>query len=247
LIVGFVVNGSDSKSLLIRGTGPALTEFGVTGALADPVLSLYAGASLLSTNDDWSFSADATAIAPLSRTLGAFALPDASHDAALITTLDAGAYTAHVNGNNGSEGVALIELYDAAPGTSARLVNVSVRTVVNATNTPIIGFVVDGNAPKRLLVRAIGPGLATFGVTQLLADPQLEIFNGSTSLQKNDNWSGSSDLESAFEQVGAFPLNDTQSKDAAAIFTAAPGAYTVVVTGANNTSGTVLLEVYELP
>jgi hypothetical protein len=248
LIVGFVVSGDSSKSLLIRGSGPALNSFGLTGTLADPTLALYAGSNLLAANDDWQASSDATDIQAASAQAGAFTLSDSSRDAALLTSVGAGAYTGQVSGKDATSGTALIELYDTAPNADARLVNVSVRTVVKSDGgSPVIGFVVTGNEPKKLLIRAVGPALASFGVANTLADPQLEIYQGSTRVEQNDNWSGSTELNDAFGRTGAFPLSDSASKDAALVFTAAPGAYTAVVSGANNTSGTVLVEVYEMP
>lgn len=246
LIVGFVVSGDADKTVLIRGSGPALADFGVQGAMSDPALSLYAGASLIAANDNWGSSASANAVAPTSLRFGAFAFSDQSRDSALVATLGSGAYSARVSSNTDSDGVALVELYDTAPASASRLVNISVRTTVSDTNTPIIGFVVEGMEPKKLLVRAVGPGLAAFGVDQHQTDPRLEIFKGAESVQQSDNWSGSAELAAAFERVGAFPL-DPSSKDAAAIVTAAPGAYTMAVGSANNTSGTVIVEVYELP
>jgi hypothetical protein len=246
LIVGFVVSGNSDKSLLIRGSGPALSAFGVTGVLADPTLALYSGARLLAANDDWSTSSDAAEIPAASQSVGAFALPEASRDAALLTTVAPGAYTGQITGKQDSTGTALIELYDVA-GSDARLVNVSVRTSVRADGAaPTIGFVVSGTEPKKLLIRAVGPSLAAFGVSGVLANPQLDIYAGDQRVQQNDDWAGSSELNDVFGQVGAFPLNDAASKDAAIIFTAAPGAYTAVVSGANNASGTVLVEVYEV-
>lgn len=248
LIVGFVVSGGSEKSLLIRGSGPALDSFGVSGVLSDPTLALYSGSALLAANDDWSAATDAASIAPASASAGAFTLPEASRDAALLTNVSSGAYTGQVSGKDSASGIALIELYDLAPNTQARLVNVSVRTIVTAAGeAPVIGFVVAGTEPKRLLVRAIGPALAAFGLSDTIADPQLEIYEGSTRLQHNDNWAGSAELEDAFARVGAFPLADAAGKDAALLVTAAPGAYTAVVSGVNNASGTVLVEVYELP
>jgi len=248
LIVGFVIAGNSDKSLLIRGSGPALGAFGVAGALVDPTLSLYSGARLLAANDDWSTAADAAAIAPASRRVGAFALPEAGRDAALLTNISSGVYTGQISGKDAASGTALIELYDAAPEASARLVNVSVRTVVKTSGAaPAIGFVVAGSAPKKLLLRAVGPSLAGFGITDPLKDPQLSIYEAGAARQENDDWSGAAELDAAFAQVGAFPLRDTASKDAALIFTAAPGAYTAVVSGLNSATGTVLVEVYELP
>lgn len=247
LIVGFVVGGTSDKSLLIRGSGPALAEFGVPGVLSDPKLSVYSGSALLAANDDWSASADVEAIAPASAQLGAFALAPASRDAALITAVVPGAYTGQLSGKDAASGTALIELYDNAAGSSSRLVNVAVRTVVKSgSEAPVIGFVVAGTEPKKLLIRAVGPSLAEFGVENPLADPRVELYEGPVRLMENDNWATMEELEEVFTHVGAFPLAGRDSKDAALLVVAPPGAYTAVISGAGNTTGTVLLEVYEV-
>ncbi len=246
LIIGFVVAGTTGQPLLIRGIGPTLNTFNVPGSLADPSLSLYAGSSVLAANDDWSSSPQAAQIASVSAQTGAFALPDPSRDAALLTTLPAGAYTASIGSADGSKGVVLVEVYDAHPNVASRLINISARGL--AGDAPfIVGFVVAGTTGEKLLVRAVGPGLVPLGVNQVLPDPRLEVISGGASVGANDDWSGTPELKDAFARTGAFALTDPSSKDAALIFTAAPGAYSVVVSGANATAGTVLVEVYELP
>jgi len=247
LIIGFVVSGDTEKSLLLRGSGPALEAFGVSGVLQDPALSLYSGSTSLAMNDDWS-SAQAEAIAPAAESVGAFAFTPTSRDAALLATVEPGAYTGQISGKDAQSGTALIEVYDADPETAPRLVNVSVRTTIAANgNAPVIGFVVSGLEPKRLLIRAVGPSLADFGVAGAAANPTLELFAGATRVDANDDWAGSDELVDTFTSAGAFPLPDRASKDAALIVTAAPGDYTVVVSGAEGAHGTVLVEVYELP
>jgi hypothetical protein len=112
LIAGFVIGGSGPKQLLIRGIGPALTPYGVTGALVDPRLDLYlAGGTVpIQSNDDW---AGATALTAAFSATGAFALPDAnSKDAAMIVTLNPGAYSVILSGVGNTTGVGLVELYE---------------------------------------------------------------------------------------------------------------------------------------
>jgi hypothetical protein len=246
LIVGFVVSGSATKSLLVRGIGPTLGDYGVAGSLADPTLSLYSGSAMVGTNDNWSSAVEVSEIVSSTTNVGAFVLPSSSRDAVMLKTLGAGVYTAEVSSNGSVRGAALIELYDTNRTSDTRLVNLSVRTMVNPGSTPIVGFVVDGTATKKLLVRAVGPGLASLGVSDVLADPQLHIYRDSIPQQRNDNWGGTAEMMETFTQVGAFPLNDAASKDAALIFIAQPGAHTVVVSGVNNATGVVVLEVYEV-
>ena len=109
LISGFVITGTTNGSLLVRGVGPALTQFGVTGALADPIVSLYDGTGrMVANNDNWS----ATSLVSSASSVGAFALVAGSKDAALTLTLTPGAYTAQVSGATGTTGGALLEIYE---------------------------------------------------------------------------------------------------------------------------------------
>lgn len=104
------------------------------------------------------------------------------------------------------------------------------------------GFIVTGNAPKKVLIRGIGPGLTQFGVAGALVDPRLQVYSGATLLAENDNWGAV-----AASSTGAFALPSV-SKDAALILTLAPGAYTAQVLPANGTPpGVALVEIYELP
>ncbi len=117
LIAGFVVGGqgtAGSEPLLVRGSGPALASFGVTGTLPDPELQLFSGSTVLGTNNGWGGSAQ---IANAAASVGAFAWTNSSsHDSALLEDLQSGPYTAQIQGQSGDTGVALVEVYDATPG-----------------------------------------------------------------------------------------------------------------------------------
>jgi len=255
LIVGFVIGGdtgSPAKPLLIRGVGPTLTVFGVPGALADPLVVLLQGSTgaELTRNDDWGNDA---AIAARATQVGAFPL-QATADAALAVTEPANAsYTVQITGKGGATGIALAEIYDATTGAfttaTPRLINVAARTFVGTGgNILIAGFVVGGSTGKTLLIRGVGPTLGAFGVPGALADPQLQLFDGnSTLLRQNDNWGGDSQLSATAAAVGAFPIIDAASKDAMLLVTLAPGSYTAQVSGVGNTTGVALVEVYEVP
>lgn len=248
LIVGFVVGGAVNKPMLLRGVGPSLTEFGVGDVLADPKLSLYSGSVMTATNDDWALGANAPEIANTGAILGAFSLREASTDSAMLANLGAGAYTVQVGGKNDETGVALVEVYDAASDNAASLVNLSVRTFVGAGGeAPNLGFVVAGNTPKRVLIRAVGPTLGAFGVSGTLDDPQLELFKNGVRVGLNDNWEGDAALSETFASVGAFGLADANSKDAVMLVTLEPGAYTVVASGVGGSTGIALVEVYDVP
>ncbi|MBL9190565.1 MAG: immunoglobulin domain-containing protein [Opitutaceae bacterium] len=249
LIVGFVVGGGTSgKPVLVRGVGPTLGLFGVAGTLGDPTLSLHTGAVMTAANDDWGSNANATLIEQTSARLGAFALPALSADSALMSTLPAGAYTVQVAGKASGNGVALVEVYDAAAANSGTFINLSVRARVEAgPETPNLGFVITGTTSKRVMIRAAGPTLSAFGVGDVLADPKVQLYQGSRLVAENDNWGGDAIMTAIFAQVGAFGFAEPTSRDAALIVTLAPGAYTAVISGGGESSGVALIEVYDVP
>ncbi len=259
LITGFVIGGSESKRVLLRAVGPGLTSFGVTGALTNPKFQLFdSTGKVLLENDDWSGAETSAAFTQT----GAFALAAGSKDAALVTTLAPGAYSMQITA--GAEaGTALAEIYDASATSNTepqRLVNISTRGTVDVGSDGLLigGFVVTGNAPKKVLIRGVGPALAAFGVPGSLADPRLAIYSGSTLVAQNDDWSTptpvatqqtaatGAELAAAAQSVGAFALT-AGTKDSAVLVTLAPGAYTAQVSGAGSQTGVALVEIYELP
>lgn len=247
LIAGFVVAGAAPKRVLLRAIGPALTGFGVQGALADPRLQLYASSGALVTdNDNWSGAETSSA----ATAVGAFSLSDGARDSAAVVTLQPGAYTLVVM-PNGGDGVALAEVYDADPAAttdSSGIINLSSRGQVDGEdNTLVAGFAVKGTAPRRVLIRGIGPALGSFGVAGALSDPTLKIYQNGQLVGQNDDWtSAGAEVTTAATASGAFALAPG-SKDSAIVLTLAPGAYSAVVSGAGNSSGAGLVEVYELP
>jgi hypothetical protein len=108
---GFVIHGSAPKKVLIRAAGPALVAYGIPNFLTDPVLTVVSGQTVVGMNDDWGSNGIASTRSVFS-TCGAFDWSDNSKDAALIITLQPGAYTAQVIGKNGAPGVALVEVYE---------------------------------------------------------------------------------------------------------------------------------------
>ena len=257
LIAGFVVQGTGRKSLLVRGIGPALTAFGVPGALAEPRISLLsaAGRTLLSAGA-WEAAGAVSAgtAAMVGQRFGAFALASGSKDAAVVMALEPGAYTVWVEGVGGTGGVALVEIYDADPPETAtsQLVNLSTRGLVGReANQMIAGFVIEGDAPRNVLIRAVGAAtLGSFGVTGGLGDPALELADGSgTVVARNDDWVDSQRaawLPYASSCVSAFALPDP-GKDAVLLVSLAPGLYTAKVVNLLQPDGVALLEVYMAP
>lgn len=249
LIVGFVATGG-SKTLLMRAIGPTLRSFGVNAAMADPTLSLHTAAgAVAATNDNWGTGPAVGQLTLAGNEVGAFALAADSLDAAVLATAADSAMTLQAVSRTNAGGIVLIELYDAAPAAASRLVNVSARTIVGGgENALFAGFVVSGNSPKSLLIRAVGPTLGAFGVSGVLNDPRLDVFaNGATiALASNDNWGGNVALSAAFRSVSAFALPANDSRDAALLVALQPGAYTAQVSGVGGLTGEVLLEIYEM-
>jgi hypothetical protein len=247
LITGFVIGGTQSKKVLIRAVGPALSAFGLASPLPNPAIKIYQGTNLIAQNDDWNKD-DAAEIARL----GAFAFTVGSKDAALLTTLAPGAYTAQISDPSGTgTGVALAEIYDASINPNAdyqRLVNISSRGRVTPDDGVLIGgFVVTGNAPKTLLIRGVGPALTSFGLAGALADPALTIYQDGKAIATNEGWANNAAITTAAIQTGAFTL-PSGSKDAAVLITLNPGAYTAQIKSAKNaSSGVALIEIYEVP
>jgi len=233
--------------VLIRAVGPGLGAFGLASTLFNPAIKIYQGSTLIAQNDDWNL-ADAAEIARV----GAFATSVGSKDAALITTLEPGAYTAQISDPSGTgTGVALAEIYDASLNPNAdyqRLVNISSRGYVTPNDGVLIGgFIVTGNTPKTLLIRGIGPALTSFGLADALVDPALTIYQDGKVVATNEGWVNCAAITTAGIQTGAFAL-PSGSKDAAVLLTLNPGAYTAQIKSANNTSsGVALIEIYEVP
>lgn len=237
LISGFIVTGESPKEIVIRGLGPSLAGVGLV--LADPVLQLFdSNSALLTTNDNWKSTQQAQIVAT--------GLPPPNDlEAALDITLDPGSYTAILTGRNGGTGVGLLELYDLNPSSGSRLANISTRGLVQTDPNVLIGGFIQGNATgeNTVLVRAIGPSLASVGVAGSLADPTLALYNSDgTIAAENDDWRTTQQV--AIMATGAAPLDDRES---AIVATLPPGNYTAVVAGANDSTGIALVEIYDLP
>ena len=253
LTPGFVLQGTAAKSVVIRGIGPTLGSFGVTDTLVDPTMDVIplGSAAAVASNDNWEGT---TALRAAFAQVGAFPLAAAtSADASVqvsLTAAGASGYTVRITSKSPTAaGIALAEVYDQEAITApVRLVNVSTSGFVGTGDRALVpGFFIGGAAPKRLLIRAVGPGLGQFGVTGFLADPQLSItpLDKAFNVAANDNWGGTTALQNAFTQAAAFAL-PAGSNDAAVALTLPPGGYTVVVSGVGNTSGTALVEIYDL-
>lgn len=241
LIVGFVVGGGSTTEVLVRAAGPALGQFGVGNAMADPRLELYRDSTKLVENDSWP-----SVLAESVGRVGAFPFETNSRDAGLMQAVT-GPHSAVASGTGA--GVVLVEAYDAGAGVGARLVNVSARNQVGTDGDILIaGISVAGSGTMRVLIRAVGPtlGLPPFGLPGVLADPKLEVYSAAgVKLAENDNWEPG--LGATFDAVGTFRLG-AGSRDAALVLELTGGQnYTAQVSGVGRTTGVALVEVFEIP
>ena len=238
---GFIITGTEAKTLLIRGIGPSLSSPGLSGVLADPTLELHGpnSSALLATNDNWQDTQDDiqyTGIAPTNNL-----------ESAISATLEPGAYTVILAGKDGGTGIGLVEVYDLDQlQLDSMLANISTRGSVGTGDDVLIGgFILgpDGGVSSTILARAIGPSLAAAQVAGPLEDPEIELYDSNgASIAFNDNWKDSQ--ETQIEATGLAPQNDQES---AILKTSAPGPYTAIVRGVNMTSGVALVEIYKLP
>jgi hypothetical protein len=245
LINGFIVTGTVPKTLVVRALGPSLAGFGVSGVLTDPVLSVYdSSGTLIATNDDWQTDIGATYIVA-----NGLAPTNPSESATLLPSLAPGAYTAVVTGKNSTQGIALAEVYDIyLPGDialyNAKLANISGRGFVSGDDNVLIGgFIIGDVGSATVIVRALGPSLASFGVSQPLSDPILTIYDSKGSvIASNDNWQDHNNAIDV-QKNGLAPPNALES---ALVLHLPAGAYTAIVRGANGGTGNALVEVYNL-
>src|SRR4029453_9686971 len=189
MIGGFVVQGSQPATLILRAIGFSLSAGGITGALADPMMTVYdSNQSQIATNDDWFTSPDA-------ETIASFHLdPPNSRESALYLTLQPGAYTAVVQSFTNAQsppttGIGLFELYDLST-SGGRAGNISPPgQVLGGDKVLIGGMIIGGAETKKVIVGAIGPSLGATGVANPLSDPTLELYDSNGAIvQSNDDW-----------------------------------------------------------
>ena len=239
-IGGFIITGDISKKILIRGLGPSLSASGVPTPLADPTLTLFNNAgNTQQTNDDWRNSPDAAEI------MSSGLAPSNDRESVIIANLAPGQYTVQLAGKNGGTGNGVVEIYDLSSSSSATLGNLSTRGFVGTGDNVLIGGVIIGNGDSPIMVfRALGPSLASFGVSNPLLDPTIQLYDGNgTLIGSDDDWKNPQ-LE-AVRAVNLAPTNDKEAAIVSAFLT--PGNYTAVVRGKNNTTGVALVEAYRVP
>jgi hypothetical protein len=232
LIGGFIIDGDSDKDVVFRALGPSL---GIKRTLTDPSLEVYdSTGTLIQQNDNWTTLPPGTVPADLE--------PGSPLEAVIVASLAPGTYTAILRSVDGTEGKALFELYDLAPGNSS-VRNISTRGEAGTGDDVMIGgFIVGGTEPARVMIRAIGPSLAALGVTGALPDPVLELHDADGSIiYQNDNWR--SDQAQEIIDTNIAP---TDEHEAAIVATLAPGAYTAIVHDVGTAEGVALVEVYVL-
>ena len=252
-VIGCGVGGAGTlgaKSVLVRAAGPSLVRFGIADRNPAPRLELFSGATKLGENTRWGGQAS---IVEAAARVGAFPfVANGSTDAAMLVDVTPTASdTIRISGDGGATGIVLAEIYDATPAaavtsTTPRFVRCSVLKMIPAGANVSVGFVVAGQTPRTVLIRALGPALEKFGVTDAMPDPVLTLYQGVTPIAVNDDWGGASALASAFASVGASTLG-ASAKDAALVVRLARGSYAIEASEAGNAGGIVLVEIYELP
>jgi len=236
LIAGFVISGNQAKKVIVRALGPTLSTLGVGGALADPTMTIVNSSNVVvASNDNWRDTQQSEIAA------SGYAPPN-DLESAIIATLPPGSYTAVVTGKNGVTGIGLVDVYQLDASTSV-FQNLSTRGLVGSGDNVLIGGLIIGNGePPVIVLRAIGPTLSSFGITQPLQDPTLELRDANGALIAfNNDWND--DTPTA---VKATLLKPSDSRESAIVASLAAGNYTAIVRGKNGTTGVALVEAYRL-
>jgi len=200
MIGGFVIGGTDPKTVLIRARGPTLKDLGVSGAMTNPFLQLFSGQTVIADNDNWGTTlllcqnsrlncGGAVEITATGMDPCVGNMTGCARESAILITLDPGEYTAIVSGVGGRIGVGLVEVFEVGTTGTSHLTNISTRGVVGTGDDVMIGgFMIGGTEPKTVLIRGRGPVLIDFGVPGVLGNPFLQLFSGQTVIAQNDNW-----------------------------------------------------------
>jgi hypothetical protein len=236
LIGGFIIAGPAKKKVVVRGLGPSLKINGtpIPGTLSDPFIELHrSDGAIAAANNDWK-DTQQTEIQNSSLA------PADDREAAIVAALDPGNYTIVLSGRNSSTGIGLVEAYDIDRTSSTRLLNLSARGRVQTRDYVMIGGVILGGTDySRVIFRGLGPSIP---ITGRLADPMLELHDGNGAvIAVNDDWQQSQ--RSEIQTSGLAPADD---REAAIIGNFAPGQYSVILRGKNETTGIGLVEAYKL-
>lgn len=232
LIGGFIVTGTESKKVIVRGIGPSLP---LSGKMLNPMIELHdPSGAVIAANDDWGQNENSAEI------FGSGVAPTNPSESAVLMDLAPGSYTAVLSGVNQTTGTAVVEIYDLDGAAESKLANISTRAFVQGGDNVLIGgLIVVGQSAADAIVRAIGPSLTVPGA---MADPTLELRDANgVLLASNDNWRSTQQTE-----IIATGVAPTRDAEAAIVTTFSPGSYTAIVRGVNGTTGVAVVEVYQL-
>ena len=239
-IGGFIITGTAPKHVIIRAIGPSLTRFGIPNPLPDPVLELHGPGNFQTViNDDWRDTQE-------DQIKQSGIPPTDNRESAIDITLPPGNYTGVIRGKNEQTGIGVIEVYDRDEAAASKLANISTRGFVG--NTPgdsiIAGFILGNNQGEdRIVVRGLGPSLASSGVPNTLQNPTLELRDGDGALvYTNNDWQDDPDNAAEVAAAGLAPGNSVESAIAVNL---RPGVYTAILAGLQNTTGNALVEIYD--
>jgi DNA-binding beta-propeller fold protein YncE len=234
LIGGFIIQGSTHKTVVVRARGPSMAPLGVSNTLADPQLQLFNGQTPIGFNNNWQEASNKDAIQASGQA------PSHPNEAAILMTLPPGGYSAIVTGVGNTTGIAIVEVFEI-DNVANPLVNISARGPVRTgDNVMIGGFIIQGDGPQTVLVRARGPSLTQYGVPGALANPQLQLFRGQTPIAYNDNWVDAPNKPA----IEASPHAPEDPNESAILVTLEPGAYSAIVTGVGGATGIAIVEVF---
>ena len=236
LIAGFIITGTNSKKVIIRGIGPSLAQF-FTGVLANPTLELFQGNTSLASNDDWKQNQTEVQNTGIP--------PSNDFESAIVRTLAPGSYTAILRGAGDTSGIGVVEAYDLDQAGNSSLANIATRGFVETGNNVMIAGLItgpSGGSTTKVVVRAIGPSLSNFGIGGALQDPTLELANSTgTVIRSNNDWKTGQPAE-----VTATGLQPSDDRESAVMETLVPGQYTAIVRGNGNTTGVAVVEAYNV-
>lgn len=242
LIGGFIIKGTGKKQVVLRALGPSLHLVDSAVLLADPTLELHLPDGSIVINDNWRDNSPGDLAVLSTSQLN----PSSDLESAIVADLGPGEYTAILRGKANDTGVALIEEYDLGSFSSSQLANFSTRGFVQTGDNVMIGGFIVGPSfagSASVVIRALGPSLADYGISNPLLDPQLGVHDGDGNLiAENDNWMDGPDTE-AIASVGLTPPAQAES---ALLEDFIPGSYTVIITGADGGVGVALLEIYNV-
>jgi uncharacterized repeat protein (TIGR01451 family) len=241
MIGGFILNGEIPKAVVIRGLGPSLSKFGLTDLLLDPVLELRGSSgNLIFRNDNWKDT-------QRNQIEGTPYQPTDDRESVIVTTLPPAAYTAILTGKNGTTGIGAVEIYDNNQNVDSQLANISTRGYVQTGNAVMIGgFSLGGNnvGTTRIAIRGRGPSLTGSGVSNVLADPMLELRDpNGTQLAANDDWQSDPAMAQQLSNNG---LGLSDPKESGLFLSLPAGQFTAILTGKNNGIGNAIIEIYNL-